>query len=330
MHFKQDELIMVNDSNGVSLSLNDIDKLNNSKSKAILVNNLTKYYGNIRGIEKISFSVEKGTIHGFLGPNGAGKTTTIRILVGLLKPTDGSGKIFDYDIGSLQAKELIGYLPSDYELYKHYRVGEYLNYIAKLRGGAPLLEDLVSIFDLDLSRKTKELSRGNRQKVSIVQAFMHDPEIIIADEPTAGLDPIMQEEFDKIIHNFVKKGKTAFISSHILTEVQHICDIATVIREGEIINSGRIDELLKDVPRKAIIKQSNGVTPDELAKLLDATVGEDIQGKTVLYFNYPVKEFTRKINEIEAIDDFTLPSLEEYFIPLYRRKELVYENDISF
>ena len=292
-----------------------------SVENAITVNNLTKYYGNIRGIDTISFSVKKGTIHGFLGPNGAGKTTTIRILVGILNPTSGSAKIFDHNIGSIEAKRLIGYLPSDYELYRHYRVDEYLQYIAKLRGEAPLLDELIQIFDLDTTRKTKELSRGNRQKVSIVQAFMHDPEIIIADEPTAGLDPLMQEEFDKLIHNFVKRGKTAFISSHILTEVQHICDIVTVIKEGEIINTGKIDDLLKNVPRKAIIKKSNGITPSELAKLLNATLGEDIQDKIILYFNYPIKVFTKKINELQYVEDFTLPepNLEEYFLPLYKK-----------
>lgn len=302
---------------------------------AIDVKNLTKFYGNVRGVEEISFTVDKGTIHGFLGPNGAGKTTTIRLLTGLLKPTYGEAQIYGLDAGSLKAKELIGYLPSDYELYRHYRVGEYLKYIAKMRNGAPLLDELLEVFDLDLSRRTKELSRGNKQKVSIIQAFMHDPDIIIADEPTSGLDPIMQEEFDKLIRNFVKQGKTAFISSHILTEVQQICDLVTIISEGHIIDSGKIDELLKNVTRKAIIKTSKVISKTDLEQLLDAHVGEDNQkGQIILYFNYPVKDFTKRITELDYVVDFTLPepSLEEYFLPLYRKKETEYkyENTISF
>ena len=288
---------------------------------AIEVSNLTKYYGAVKGVDGISFSVQKGTIHGFLGPNGAGKTTTIRILVGLLKPTSGIATIFGLEAGNTRAKRVIGYLPSDYELYGHYRVGEYLNYIASLRRGAPLMDELVNIFDLDLSRKTKELSRGNRQKVSIVQAFMSEPDLIIADEPTAGLDPLMKEEFDKLIHKFVNNGKTAFISSHILTEVQHICDIVTVIREGQIISSGKIEELLKGMPRKAIVKKSSSVCSSELADVLDAQVGEEMQGKVTLFFSYPVKEFSKRISNLDMVDDFTIPepSLEEYFLPLYKK-----------
>ncbi len=290
--------------------------------KAIEVSNLTKYYGKIKGIEKVNFSVNKGEIHGFLGPNGAGKTTTIRILVGLLKPTSGTSTIFGMESGTIEAKEKLGYLPSDYELYKHYTVGEYLHYIAQLRGGAPLLDDLVSEFDVDMSRKTKELSRGNRQKVSIIQALMHDPELIIADEPTSGLDPLMQAAFDKTIRSFVKRGKTIFISSHILTEVQNICDKVTVIKEGEIVTSGEVEELLRQVPKKAIIKKSNGQSLEELASILNAKVEEERNGKIEVFFNYSTKEFAKKISSLDFIEDFVIPepNLEEYFLPLYGKK----------
>ena len=295
-----------------------------SSEKAIEVSNLTKYYGHIKGIENITFSVNKGEIHGFLGPNGAGKTTTIRILVGLLKQTSGSSTIFGFDSGSLDAKKSIGYLPSDYELYKHYTVGEYLHYIAKLRGGAPLFDDLVSEFNVDLSRKTKELSKGNRQKVSIIQALMHDPDLIIADEPTSGLDPLMQAVFDKRIRNFVKRGKTVFVSSHILTEVQNICDKVTVIKEGEILTSGKVDDLLAQVPKKAIIKKTNGQSLDDIASALDATAETESNGKVVLLFNYSTKEFAKRISSLDYIEDFVIPepNLEEYFLPLYQKKEV--------
>lgn len=292
-------------------------------NKAIEVTNLTKYYGNIKGIENVSFSVNKNEIHGFLGPNGAGKTTSIRILVGLLKQTSGSSTIFGFESGSIQAKKCIGYLPSDYEIYKHYTVGEFLRYIAKLRGGAPLLDDLVAEFNVDMSRKTKELSKGNRQKVSIIQALMHDPDVIIADEPTSGLDPLMQAVFDKTIRSLVKKGKTVFISSHILSEVQNICDKVTVIKEGGIVTSGRVDKLLEQVPKKAIIKKTDSQPLDELASLLNAKVREISEEKAVLYFNYSTKEFAKKISSIDYVSDFVIPepNLEEYFLPLYEKSE---------
>lgn len=293
-----------------------------SNSSPIAVENLTKFYGPIRGVEDISFSVDKGEIHGFLGPNGAGKTTTIRVLVGLLSPTAGSASILGNPAGSVEAKSLIGYLPANYTLYSHYRVGEYLNYLATLRGDAPLLDELVTRFDLDLTRKTKELSTGNRQKVSIVQGLMHDPEVVIADEPTSGLDPLMQAEFEKVIQEFSKRGKTIFVSSHILAEVQDICTKVTVVREGRLVNSGRVDQLLEQVPRKAVVKQLTGMTADSLASELDAQVGDDNHGRLILYYTYPNKEFVRRISAISAVEDFFLPepSLEEYFLPLYQRE----------
>lgn len=295
----------------------------NTKKYAIEVSGLTKYYGHNRGIENVSFNVEKGSIHGFLGPNGAGKTTTIRILVGLLKQTMGKATLFGLEIGTIEAKQMLGYLPSDYELYKHYTVGEYLRYIAKLRGGAPLFDDLVSEFDLDLSRKTKDLSKGTRQKVSIVQALMHDPDLLIADEPTSGLDPLMQSVFDKTIQNFSKRGKTILISSHILTEVQSLCNNVTVIKAGKIISTGDVEQLLQQVPKKAILKMKNGYSIDELPSTLQATNITDSNGRVNVYFTYPTKEFVKKISDLEVIDDFNIPepNLEEYFLPLYQKQE---------
>ena len=290
------------------------------KEATIAVTNLSKYYGDIKGVDNISFSVKKGEIHGFLGPNGAGKTTTIRILTGLLRPTDGQVTIDGSPSGSVEAKKKIGYLPSDFNLYAHYRVSEYLDFIAKVRGGAPLMDDMVERFELDLSRKTKELSTGNKQKVSIVQALMHDPDILIGDEPTSGLDPLMQAEFDKVLREFTKRGKTVFLSSHILTEVQDICDVVTIIRDGSIVNSGRVDKLLEEVPRKAIIKKSNGISPENLAKRLDAKVAEDTQGRVAIVFDYSTKEFAKRISDIDFVEDFTIPepNLEEYFLNLYK------------
>ncbi len=289
---------------------------------AIKVKELTKYYGNTRGIEKISFVVEKGEIHGFLGPNGAGKTTTIRILVGILRPTAGTAKIFGLAAGSAEAKRIIGYLPSDFGLYGHYTVKEYLDLIEQLRGGhAPFKEELIERFQVEIHKKTGEVSRGNRQKVAIVQALMHEPALLIADEPTTGLDPLMQQEFERYLEEYIERGGTAFISSHLLAEIQEMAHKVTVIRDGEIVASGKVDQLLADMPRKAILKVADGahVDPHLIAKTLDARLGEVFADRIDLFFTYTVKEFVNRVESMDGIVDFYLPepSLEDYFLSFY-------------
>ncbi|RMG38734.1 MAG: ABC transporter ATP-binding protein [Methanobacteriota archaeon] len=286
---------------------------------AITCTSLTKYYGEFRGIENVDLSVEKGTIHGFLGPNGAGKTTTIRILVGLLKPTGGSATIFDQPAGSLESRRKIGYLPSDFELYSHYTVGEYLDFIESIRGSAPRRKELVNRFQLDEGRLCKDLSRGNRQKVGVVQAFMHDPEIVIADEPTTGLDPLMQEEFNKLLIEYTNNGGTVFLSSHILAEVQEVCSHVTVIKEGSIVATGKVDELLSQVPRKAILRISDVSVKQNLEQNPQIKkIFSD--GLTItVYYDSSAKDFLNSI-PLDKIDDILLPppTLEDYFLPIYQ------------
>ena len=287
----------------------------------IEMSELSKFYGKVMGIDDINLTVNKGEIHGFLGPNGAGKTTTIRILVGLLKQSRGNATIYGHPAGSLAAKNSIGYLPSDFELYKHYTVLEYLNYIATLRGGSPYMDELISRFQVETDKKTGQLSRGNRQKVAIVQALMHEPQILIADEPTTGLDPLMQAEFNNYLTDYIERGNTAFISSHLLAEVQDICSIVTVIKHGHIIQSGKVDDLLSGMPRKAIIKLSKPIPSIEIANKLDARPGHDFGDKVSVYFICPVNEIVPKIQQLPNVIDYALPepSLEEYFLPIYGR-----------
>jgi ABC-2 type transport system ATP-binding protein len=294
------------------------DRNHSNNGSAISISALTKYYGDVKGIENVTLKVEPGVIHGFLGPNGAGKTTTIRILVGLLKETSGEASIFRHKVGSLEAKKLIGYLPSDFELYKHYTVKEYLDYLEQLRGGAPLRDELVKRMKLDIFRKTGELSRGNKQKVAIVQALMHEPHILIADEPTTGLDPLMQGEFNKILQEFTKNGNTAFISSHLLSEVQDNCEIVSVIRNGEIVSSGHVDDLLSNLPRRAIIKLEPDIDVDQLVEKLQVRFGSRTGDKILVYFD-DVTDFINKIHNVTGILDFSLPEpdLEEYFLSFY-------------
>jgi len=208
--------------------------------------NLTKYYKNIKGIENVTFSVKKGENFGFLGPNGAGKTTTIRTLLGFLTPTSGEAYIFGLDSqeDSIDIKKDIGYIPGDLNLYGHLTGGQFLNYFASLREtNMYLIDELLSIFEVPLERKIKGYSKGMKQKLGIVQAFMHDPELVIMDEPTAGLDPLLQQEFYKFLLKEKKKGRTMFFSSHILSEVDKICDRVAIIREGNLVALEDVDTL---------------------------------------------------------------------------------------
>jgi ABC-2 type transport system ATP-binding protein len=205
---------------------------------SIEVKNLTKYYGKIRGIKDLTFSVKAGEIFGFLGPNGAGKTTTIRTLLGYLKPTGGEAYIFGRSIKDdiVEIKRNVGYIPGDLNLYGHLTGRQFLNYFMSLRDTNPsLLDELLSIFDVPLDRKIKGYSKGMKQKLGIIQAFMDDPDMVIMDEPTSSLDPLLQQKFYDFLKREKKKGKTLFFSSHVLSEVDKICDRVGIIRDGKLV-----------------------------------------------------------------------------------------------
>lgn len=293
---------------------------NDGNSYAIKLRNLTKYYGNIKGIEDVSLEVKRGQIFGFLGPNGAGKTTTIRILIGLITPTEGEAEIFGSPVGSIESKQKIGYLPSDFELYNYYTIKEYLDYLEKLRGHAELRENLEKLFEVDIHRKTDELSRGNKQKVAIVQALMHDPDILIADEPTTGLDPVMQDVFNKYLKNYIKRGGTAFISSHILRDIQEIADSVTIIKSGHIFSSGKVDELLLNLPKKAILKVKSAENAESVLKTLDVKSSKITGDRLVIYYDQSHREIMKEIVDNPEVIDFSFPdpSLEEYFLPIFQ------------
>ena len=212
----------------------------------IVCRGLTKFYGHTRGIENLDLEVARGEILGFLGPNGAGKTTTIRMLMGLLRPTSGEADILGMNVWrrSVEIKFKVGNIPGDVSLYENMRVRELLDYVDRFRPGPDVLRDpLIERLDLDVSKKVKALSRGNRQKVAIVLAMMHDPEILILDEPTLGLDPLMQQEFYAILSEFKERGKTVFLSSHILSEVGRVCDRVAIVRQGVLVDVRAIEEL---------------------------------------------------------------------------------------
>ncbi len=225
--------------------------------KAIHTENLTKYYGNARGIEHLNLDVSTGDFFGFIGPNGAGKSTTIRTLLGLIAPTSGKASVLGMDISSTKAiLHRVGYLPSDTAFYAGMRGRDVLKLSAGLRGKdcSARAAELSERLQLDLSRKVEDLSFGNRKKVGIVCALQHDPELLILDEPTGGLDPLMQHEFFSILQERNREGATVFLSSHILSEIQRYCSRAAVIREGRIIACDSVDQLVKTGTRRVTLR----------------------------------------------------------------------------
>jgi len=211
---------------------------------------LTKHYGDKRGIVDVSLQVEEGEVFGFLGPNGAGKTTTIRILMALLRADKGSARIAGMDCWqqSVPIKRLTGYVPGEPSLDPNLTGGQILEYFAHLRGGVDqtYLKQLIERFDLDTSRKFRQYSTGNKRKVVLIQAFMHRPRLLILDEPTNGLDPLNQQEFDHMVKEVRDEGRTVFLSSHMLGEVERNCTRVGIIRMGELVRVGGIAEL-KDI-----------------------------------------------------------------------------------
>ena len=200
---------------------------------------LTKLYGSHRAVSNVSLQVQQGEVFGYLGPNGAGKTTTIRLLLDFIRPSSGSASIFGLDarLQSRRIKERVGYLPGDVALYERLTGREMSTFSANLRGGVDghFVDQLVERLEVEFDRPIHTLSRGNRQKVGLVLAFMHSPELIVMDEPTSGLDPLMQQEFYRMVEEVKGEGRTVFVSSHNLPEVERICDRVAIIRDGELI-----------------------------------------------------------------------------------------------
>ncbi len=221
----------------------------------IEVEHLTKHYGSKRGILDVSFNVEEGEVFGFLGPNGAGKTTTIRVLMALLRADGGSARIAGLDVWrqSVEIKRLTGYLPGELALDPKLTGGQILEYFGHLRGGVDqgYLKQLIARLDVDPSRKFRQYSSGNKRKIGIIQAFMHRPRLLILDEPTSGLDPLNQQEFERMVKEVREDGRTVFLSSHILTEVEQTCSRVAIIREGQLARVGSVSEL-KDIKRHNI------------------------------------------------------------------------------
>jgi ABC-2 type transport system ATP-binding protein len=238
----------------------------------IEVDKLTKSYGSKRGIVDVAFQVEEGEVFGFLGPNGAGKTTTIRLLMALLHPDSGSARIAGLDCWkqSVEIKRITGYMPGEPALDPNLTGGQILEYFAHLRGGVDhvYLKQLIQRFDLDLSRKFRQYSTGNKRKVVLIQAFMHRPRVLILDEPTSGLDPLNQIEFERMVKEIRDEGRTVFLSSHVLSEVEKTCTKVGIIRDGRLVRIGGVSEVTA-IKRYEITIMFAEPVPAETFKTLD-------------------------------------------------------------
>jgi ABC-type multidrug transport system ATPase subunit len=236
---------------------------------------LTKSYGGKRGITGITFKVAEGEVFGFLGPNGAGKTTTIRLLMALLHADSGSARIAGLDCwnDSVDIKRLVGYMPGEPALDPNLTGGQILEYFAHLRGGVDqsYLKELVQRFDLDISRKFRQYSTGNKRKVVLIQAFMHKPRLLILDEPTSGLDPLNQQEFDRLVKEARDEGRTVFLSSHVLSEVEKTCTRVGIIRDGSLVRIGDVAEV-KAIKRYEITITFANPVSAETFKALDGVI----------------------------------------------------------
>ncbi|MHA2367082.1 MAG: ABC transporter ATP-binding protein [Candidatus Hodarchaeales archaeon] len=295
-----------------------------SNSSVLKINNLTKYYGKTLAVNDLSLDVKVGTIHGFLGPNGAGKTTTIRCALGLLKPNTGRVHIFGQKIGinNVQILKRIGYLPGDVYLYQYYTVKQLLDYFQALHRlkEVPLRKELIERLDLDESIPVKALSKGNRQKVGIVQALQHDPDFLILDEPTSGLDPLLQNEFLQILDEFRGK-KTIFFSSHVLSEVQRVCDKVSIIREGVLVSTEDVSTLSENLGRQLILKLDSVQEPLEIEGLTYIKAKDENHNKNLQRFlvTGDIKLILQQISNIVNVNDIILPeaSVEDYFMRFY-------------
>ena len=286
---------------------------------AIECRSLTKFYGDVRGVEDVSFTVEDGEVFGFLGPNGAGKTTAIRTLLGFLSPTRGGATLLGHDAtdpsASRAARDRIGYLPGDPGLDADRTAAAFLDHQAALRGTGSR-ESLIDRFGLDESRRIGDLSRGNRQKVALVAAFMHDPELLLLDEPTSGLDPLLQEEFAALVRERVDDGASVLLSSHVLGEVAALCDRVGVLREGRLAAVETVEDLRSRGGKQIRVRVAEDVDREafEIRGAMNLRIGETVSFTWTGEYDDLIDLLGRfTVRDLEVID----APLEEAFMTFY-------------
>lgn len=289
---------------------------------AIETEKLTKYYGKARGIENVDLTVEEGEIFGFIGPNGAGKSTTIRTILALIRKTSGKATVFGLDCEK-EYKEvlgMVGYLPSEVFYYDNMKAKHLLRYSASFYGKdcTERIQELATVLDLDLDKKIEDMSFGNKKKVGIIQGLLHNPKLIILDEPTGGLDPLMQKTFFELIKEENARGATVLFSSHILSEVEKLCDRVAIIKEGTIIETRKISELSHTYKKvRAQLKEGTSLPEDwQLPGMSERHLEENAVS---FLYQGEIGALLETLQMLSLTDlDLSEPDLEEVFLHYYR------------
>ena len=288
------------------------------------IKDLTKKFGKFTALNGVNFEVSEGEVFGFIGPNGAGKSTTIRVLLGILKATEGEVKIFDQDAWSdaVELHKRIAYVPGDVNLWPNLTGGEVIDLFVKLRGGnnTSRREELIKRFDLDPSKKCRTYSKGNRQKVALIAAFSSDADLYILDEPTSGLDPLMEQVFQQCVLEAKESGKSILLSSHILSEVEQLCDRVGIIRQGQIIETGSLNEL-RHLTRMNFVLETKAT----ITNLNELEGVHDISEKNgTLSFQVDTEQLDTIIKHVSQFGiiklESTPPKLEDLFMRHYEKK----------
>jgi ABC-2 type transport system ATP-binding protein len=293
---------------------------------AIQAAGLTKFYGAHRGIEDLDLQVERGEVFGFLGPNGAGKTTTIRLLLDLIRPTRGGAAIDGLDVRahSVEARRLTGYLPGELKPPASMTALGFLTHLGRLRGGVErrAIEELAERLELDLGRRIGDLSKGNKQKVGIVAAFMHDPQLLILDEPTSGLDPIRQEDVLDLVRERAAAGRTVFLSSHELDQVEHVAQRVGIVREGRLVAVESISALKERAIRRVEVRLAEPAEGVERLREVPGVEALELDGEVVRLEVHGSMDALVKALAAFPVQTLTSapPELDEIFLSYYGRR----------
>lgn len=297
------------------------------------VTNLTKSFGSFTALNSVNLEVKKGEVYGFIGPNGAGKSTTIRLLLGILKATSGEAKVFGQDAweNAVEIHKRIAYVPGDVNLWPNLTGGEVIDLFVKLRGTnhKSRREELIKKFDLDPTKKCKTYSKGNRQKVALIAAFSSEADLYILDEPTSGLDPLMERVFQECVLEAKREGKSVLLSSHILSEVERLCDKVAIIRDGEIIETGTLTEL-QHLTRMIL----NVETKEPMSSLRELKGAHDIEEEgrnyTIHVDNGELDNVMKYISQYGILKlESAPPTLEDLFMRHYESAKLTSNSEVG-
>lgn len=290
---------------------------------SLQVSGLTKHYRKVRALHNVSFGVQAGEIFGYLGPNGAGKTTTLRIVVGLAHADNGEVRLFDRSVGRAEERVAVGYLPGEFHLYGNMTALAVLDYFARYRPQrTPVLRSkLFKAFEVDqavLSQKVKFLSHGTKQKIGLVVAMQHDPDLLLLDEPTTGLDPLIQHAFRETVLDFAARGHAVFFSSHVLSEVEAVCSRVAILRAGEVVTVESIENLRTKMVRRLYLR-SRGLLPPDIEKIPGVARAQVLGTQAVLWIQGDVNLILRRLAvlDIEQLV-FPEPEFEDIFLSYYQ------------